>query len=333
MQWICFCKGAEGHFWHEGPWSRRTSARDGKWATTVRASLTPLPPPQYLGVDSRGIIDLAELEAVLTREKVALVSTMLVNNEIGTLQPINEIGALAKKHGALFHTDAAQGVGKVPFDVEECRADLVSISGHKIYGPKGVGAMFLRRRPRARIESVFSGGGQERGVRPGTLPTHLCVGLGEAARLARLERDSDEAHVTALHRRLVDGIQSRIDEVRFNGDAEGGYKGCVNLAFSYVEGESMLMAISDVAVSSGSACTSASLEPSYVLRALGVRDDLAHTSLRFGIHRFSTAEEIDYTIELAVSQAKRLREMSPLYEMVQAGVDLSKIDWGTQASH
>ncbi|KAJ8600793.1 hypothetical protein CTAYLR_010472 [Chrysophaeum taylorii] len=285
----------------------------------------------YVPVDSKGTIDMEKLKEAVT-EDTALVSVMAVNNEIGTLQPLKEISKIAKAKGAFFHTDAAQMVGKLPFSVEDLGCDLVSISGHKIYGPKGIGALYVRRRPRVRLEPIFSGGGQERGLRSGTLPTALCVGLGAAARICREEMERDAAHVLELSAHLLDGI-SKIPQVVLNGHPEFGYKGCLNFSFAYVEGESLLMSLKNVAVSSGSACTSASLEPSYVLRAIGVSEDLAHTSIRFGIGRFTTKAEIDFALDLLNLHVSRLREMSPLWELVQDGVDLSTIQWTQDAAH
>jgi len=252
---------------------------------------------------------------------------MSVNNEIGVIQPLKEIGELCRKYGAFFHTDAAQAAGKIEIDVNSMNLDLVSLSGHKIYGPKGVGALYVRRRPRVRIEALQTGGGQERGVRSGTLPTALIVGFGTAASVARDEMLNDSHLVHELWNRLYQGISSRVPHVFLNGSEKHRYYGNLNLSFAYVEGESLLMALRDVACSSGSACTSASLEPSYVLRALGVDEEMAHTSIRFGIGRFTTKEEIDYTINLVSSQVGRLREMSPLWEMVQEGIDLKSIKW------
>ncbi|KAI0647369.1 cysteine desulfurase NFS1 [Trametes meyenii] len=280
----------------------------------------------YLPVQKNGIIRLDELEAVI-RPDTSLVSIMTVNNETGVIQPIKEIGELVRKHrGVYFHTDAAQAAGKIPVDVNEMNIDLMSISGHKLYGPKGVGAAYVRRRPRVRLEPILSGGGQERGLRSGTLPTALVVGLGEAARIAKQEMARDHARVKELSDRLINGINARIEHVIRNGDPNG-FPGCVNLSFAYVEGESLLMALKDIALSSGSACTSASLEPSYVLRALGAAEDMAHSSLRFGIGRFTTEAEVDYVIEKIVSVVQRLRDMSPLWEMVQEGIDINTIDW------
>ncbi|KXN92188.1 Cysteine desulfurase, mitochondrial [Leucoagaricus sp. SymC.cos] len=280
----------------------------------------------YLPVQNNGVIDLSELEAAI-RPDTSLVTIMTVNNETGVIQPIKEIGGIVRKHrGVYFHTDAAQAVGKIPLDVNEMNIDLMSISGHKLYGPKGVGVAYVRRRPRVRLEPILSGGGQERGLRSGTLPTALAVGLGEAARIAQKEMARDHARVRELSDRLIKGINERVEYVVRNGDASG-YPGCVNLSFSYVEGESLLMALKDIALSSGSACTSASLEPSYVLRALGAAEDMAHSSLRFGIGRFTTEAEVDFVVKHIIRTVDRLREMSPLWEMIQEGIDINTIDW------
>mmetsp|Transcript_14833 Transcript_14833/g.59405 ORF Transcript_14833/g.59405 Transcript_14833/m.59405 type:complete len:480 (-) Transcript_14833:80-1519(-) len=288
----------------------------------------------YLPVErATGLVDVEELRKAVRPGETSLVSVMAVNNEIGTLQPLKEIGNIAKEAGAFFHTDAAQMVGKLPFDVNDIQADLVSISGHKLYGPKGVGALYVRRRPRVRLEPIFSGGGQERGLRSGTLPTALCVGLGKAAAVCAEEMAYDHAHVSKLSRKLLDAISTDIPHVVLNGHPEHRYAGCVNLSFAYVEGESLLMSLKNVAVSSGSACTSASLEPSYVLRAIGVSEDLAHTSIRFGIGRFTTEQEIDLTVDLLKLHVSRLRDMSPLWELVQEGVDLDTIQWTQDAAH
>jgi cysteine desulfurase len=269
---------------------------------------------------------LEELENTISKE-TSLVSIMTVNNEIGVVQPMKEIGEMCRKNKVFFHTDAAQAVGKIPMDVNAMKIDLMSISGHKLYGPKGVGALYVRRRPRVRVEPIQSGGGQERGIRSGTVPTPLAVGLGAACRIAREEMAYDTAHTSRLSARLIDGCRSQLEHVVFNGDENNTYPGCVNLSFAYVEGESLLMALKDVALSSGSACTSASLEPSYVLRAIGADEDLAHSSIRFGIGRFTTEEEIDYTVAKTVTEVKRLREMSPLWEMFQDGIDIKSIEW------
>lgn len=280
----------------------------------------------YLPVDQGGIVDLELLERSITPE-TSLVSIMYVNNEIGVLQPIKEIGELCRKKGVHFHTDAAQATGKVDIDVNEQKIDLMSISGHKIYGPKGIGAMYVRRRPRVRLEAQMSGGGQERGLRSGTVPAVLCVGLGEACRIAKDEIEMDRKHVEHLSKMLIDGVQKKLPQIIRNGDPTRAYPGCVNLSFAYVEGESLLMALKSVALSSGSACTSASLEPSYVLRAIGSEEDLAHSSIRFGIGRFTTEEEVQHTIDLCVRETERLRELSPLWEMFQEGIDLKSIQW------
>lgn len=280
----------------------------------------------YLPVLRNGLVDLEQLEAAI-RPDTALVSVMTVNNEIGVLQPIAEIGSICRSRKVFFHTDAAQAVGKVPVDVNDMSVDLMSISGHKIYGPKGVGALYLRRRPRVRVEAIQSGGGQERGVRSGTVPTPLVVGLGSACELASREMDYDHRHVSRLADLLITLITTELTHVVRNGDPDRTYPGCINLSFTSVEGESLLMAMKDVALSSGSACTSASLEPSYVLRAIGADEDLAHSSIRFGLGRFTTEEEVVYTARKCVDEVKKLREMSPLWEMVQEGIDLKSIQW------
>ncbi|XP_019629585.1 PREDICTED: cysteine desulfurase, mitochondrial-like [Branchiostoma belcheri] len=280
----------------------------------------------YLPVKPNGIIELEKLEAAM-RPDTSLVSIMTVNNEIGVRQPIKEIGELCRSKKVFFHTDAAQAIGKIPLDVNDMKIDLMSISGHKIYGPKGVGALYIRRRPRVRIEALQSGGGQERGMRSGTVPAPLAVGLGAACRISQQEMEYDHARITSLSERLINKIMSALPQVVRNGDSEQSYPGCVNLSFAYVEGESLLMALKDIALSSGSACTSASLEPSYVLRAIGADEDLAHSSIRFGIGRFTTEEEVDYTAEKTIKHVTALREMSPLWEMVQEGIDLKAIKW------
>ncbi|MDB2414500.1 IscS subfamily cysteine desulfurase [Rickettsiales bacterium] len=280
----------------------------------------------YLPVEKNGLVDLEVLKAAITDE-TALVSVMAVNNEIGVIQPIKEIGRICREKGVFFHTDAAQAFGKIPLDVNDMNIDLMSISGHKIYGPKGVGALFVRRRPRVRIVPLINGGGQERGLRSGTLPTPLVVGLGEAANIAGKDMQEDTKRISYLTQKLYDGITQNIADIYLNGDKEQRIAGNLNLSFAYVEGESMLMAIKDLAVSSGSACTSASLEPSYVLKAIGVGEELAHTSIRFGIGRFTTEEEIDFAIEKVVGAINKLREMSPLWEMAQEGIDISSIKW------
>eukprot|EP00529_Nitzschia_sp_RCC80_P022853 CAMPEP_0113478284 /NCGR_PEP_ID=MMETSP0014_2-20120614/20671_1 /TAXON_ID=2857 /ORGANISM="Nitzschia sp." /LENGTH=495 /DNA_ID=CAMNT_0000371459 /DNA_START=37 /DNA_END=1524 /DNA_ORIENTATION=- /assembly_acc=CAM_ASM_000159 len=287
----------------------------------------------YLPVQaSTGRVDMDELKAAI-RDDTILVSVMAVNNEIGTLQPLKEIGELCRSNKIVFHTDAAQMLGKLPIDVDEYKIDLMSMSSHKVYGPKGIGALYVRRRPRVRLEPILSGGGQERGLRSGTLPHMLCVGFGAACELAQKEYEYDHEWITYLSNKLQKGIEERIPEVTRNGDPEHNYAACLNYSFAYVEGESLLMALKNIAVSSGSACTSASLEPSYVLRALGVDDELAHSSLRFGISRFTSEDEIDFVLELLETHVARLREMSPLWEMVQEGIDLKEIQWSQDAHH
>lgn len=283
----------------------------------------------YLPVKTNGIIDLKDLRAAI-RPDTSLVSILAINNEIGVYQPLEEIGQICKENKVFFHTDAAQMVGKLPIDVNKLNIDALSISGHKLYGPKGIGALYLRRRPRVRMEAQMNGGGQERGLRSGTLPHPLAVGLGAACEVAKCEMDRDDKWVKFLSKRLYDGVTSQIDDVILNGDPELRYHGNMNLSFAYVEGESLLMALKNIAVSSGSACTSASLEPSYVLRAIGVDEELAHTSIRFGLGRFSTVEEVDFTIDMCVKHVNRLREMSPLWEMVQEGIDLKSIQWSQE---
>lgn len=280
----------------------------------------------YLPVAENGLIDLNVLANAIT-DKTALVSVMAVNNEIGVIQPIAEIGAICRSKGVFFHTDAAQAFGKIPLNVEEMNIDLMSISGHKIYGPKGIGALYVRRRPRVRITPLINGGGQERGLRSGTLPTPLVVGLGKAAEIARKEMREDNERITRLSQKLYNAIVANVPDVYLNGDKEKRIPGNLNISFAYIEGESMIMAIKDLAVSSGSACTSASLEPSYVLRAIGVGEDLAHTSIRFGIGKFTTEAEIDYAIAAVTRSIDKLRAMSPLWEMAQEGIDISKIEW------
>lgn len=280
----------------------------------------------YLPVQTNGLVDLELLEASISPD-TSLVSVMTVNNEIGVKQPIKEIGRICRSKGVFLHTDAAQAVGKIPINVSDWKIDLMSISAHKIYGPKGVGALYVRRRPRVRLEPLQNGGGQERGLRSGTVPTPLAVGLGAACNIAQQEMEYDHERVSMLANRLIHKIVSELPDVILNGDPDQRYPGCVNLSFAYVEGESLLMALKDVALSSGSACTSASLEPSYVLRAIGADEDLAHSSIRFGIGRFTTEDEVDYTAAKCIQQVRRLREMSPLWEMVQEGIDLKSIKW------
>jgi cysteine desulfurase len=283
----------------------------------------------YLPVQKDGRVDLDELRASIT-DKTILITIMTANNEIGVIQPIAEIGAIAKEKGILFHTDGVQAVGKVPFDVTTLKVDLVSISAHKIYGPKGVGALYVRRRnPRVLLAEQINGGGHERGMRSGTLNVTGIVGLGKAAELCQQEMAKDTERLRRLRDRLNDGLHKNLDEIYINGSMEHRLPHNLNISFAYVEGESLLMGINDVAVSSGSACTSASLEPSYVLKALGAGDDLAHSSIRFGLGRWTTDEEVDYVIDKLTKVVRRLREMSPLYEMVKEGVDLSKMQWVT----
>jgi cysteine desulfurase len=283
----------------------------------------------YLPVHKDGRISLDALRAAIT-DKTILITIMAANNEIGVLQPIAEIGAIAKEKGILFHTDAVQAVGKVPFDVIAMKADLVSMSAHKMYGPKGVGALYVRRRnPRVLLAEQNSGGGHERGMRSGTLNVTGIVGMGKAAAIAKAEMATESERLSTLRERLNRGLHANLDELYINGSMEHRLPHSLNISFAYVEGESLLMGINDVAVSSGSACTSASLEPSYVLKALGAGDDLAHSSIRFGLGRWTTEEEVDYVIEKLTTVVKRLREMSPLYEMVKEGVDLSAMQWVT----
>ncbi len=280
----------------------------------------------YLDVRADGLVDLEALRAAIT-ERTVLVSIMLANNEVGVVQPMEAIGKLCREKGVLFHTDAVQGVGKVPFDVNRMNVDLASLTAHKIYGPKGVGALYIRRKPRVRIAPIIDGGGHERGMRSGTLNVAAIVGFGKAAELARLEMESESRRLLALRERLRTKLSSALDMVTVNGSLEHRLPGNLNVSFSCVEGEALMMAIKDVAVSSGSACTSASLEPSYVLRALGVEEDMAHSSIRFGIGRFNTEEEVDYVAALVIDKVKKLREMSPLYEMARDGVDLKSVQW------
>ena len=280
----------------------------------------------YLPVNKDGLVDLGELEAAI-RPDTALISVMHVNNEIGVIQPIAEIGALCRTRKIFFPVDAAQAVGKIPVDVDALNVDLMSISAHKLYGPKGIGALYVRRRPRVRLEPLFSGGGQERGLRSGTLPHPVVAGFGAACQIASDEMVRDAAHIERLAARLRAGIREHIPHAVVNGSETHRYAGNLNVSFAYVEGESLLMALKDIAVSSGSACTSASLEPSYVLRALGVDEEMAHTSIRFGIGRFTTEAEVDYAVSMCIKHVERLRDMSPLWEMVQDGIDLKSIQW------
>jgi cysteine desulfurase len=280
----------------------------------------------YLPVQKNGLIDLDALRAAVT-DKTVVVSVMAVNNEIGVIQPLAEIGKICREKKAFFHTDAAQAVGKIALDVEAMNIDLMSISGHKIYGPKGIGALYVRRKPRVRLVPLIVGGGQERGFRSGTLPTPLCVGLGEAAEIAMNEMEGEAKRLAKLQTRMLKGLQDRLPEIFVNGDLEHRIPGNLNISFAYVEGESLMMGIKNLAVSSGSACTSASLEPSYVLRALGVEEELAHTSLRIGLGRFTTEHEVDTAVDELVRHVKKLREMSPLWEMAQEGIDIKSIEW------
>lgn len=282
----------------------------------------------YLSVDTDGLIDPQRIVDEMTDDTI-LVSVMLANNELGVIQPINEIGAAikAKNPKVIFHCDAVQGVGKIPFNVEEAKVDLVSMSAHKMYGPKGVGALWVRRKPRVRISPLIDGGGHERAMRSGTLNVPAIVGFGKACEIAGQDMEVEAARLTKLRNKLLHGLQSQLEEVFVNGSLEHRLPGNLNVSFACVEGEGLLMAIKDVAVSSGSACTSASLEPSYVLRALGVNEEMAHSSIRYGLGRFNTEEEVDYVIDLMVEKVNRLRDMSPLWEMHKEGIDLKSIEW------
>lgn len=280
----------------------------------------------YLPVQANGLIDLDQLKAAIT-DKTILVSIMAVHNEIGVIQPLHEIGQICKDAGVFFHTDAAQAAGKIPLEVEAMNISLMSISSHKLYGPKGIGALYVRRKPRVRVLAQMNGGGQERGMRSGTLPTPLCVGFGKACEIAQQEMNDEFARLQSLYNQFTAKIYTELTEVYLNGDAKQRFPGNINISFAYVEGEGLMMGLKDLAISSGSACTSASLEPSYVLRALGVGEELAHTSLRIGIGRFTTADEIDYAANRIISEVKRLREMSPLWEMAQEGIDITQIKW------
>jgi cysteine desulfurase len=280
----------------------------------------------YLPVNKDGLININELESAIT-DKTLIVSIMGVHNEIGVIQPLKKIGEICKKHDVFFHTDCAQAVGKIPLDVNDMNIDLLSISGHKIYAPKGIGALYVRRKPRVRISAMMSGGGQERGMRSGTLSPALCVGLGEACRICNLEMQEESNRINDLKNLLIDGIKNECSDIFINGSEKHRVPGNVNLSFAYVEGESLMMGIKNLAVSSGSACTSASLEPSYVLKALGVSEELAHTSLRIGIGRFTTEHDVKQAVDVIVDEVKRLRTLSPLWEMAQEGVDISKIKW------
>ncbi|WP_415770526.1 IscS subfamily cysteine desulfurase [Neisseria sp. CP9] len=279
----------------------------------------------YLGVQENGLIDLEELKAAI-RDDTILISVMWVNNEIGVVQDIPAIGEICRERKIIFHVDAAQACGKVPVDVEAAKIDLLSMSGHKVYGPKGIGALYVRRKPRVRLEAQMHGGGHERGFRSGTLPTHQIVGMGEAFRIAKEELEQDMAHYRKLRDIFLKGIEG-IEEVYINGDLEHRAPNNLNVSFNFVEGESLIMAVKELAVSSGSACTSASLEPSYVLRALGRNDELAHSSLRITFGRMTTEEEVQFAAELIKSKIGKLRELSPLWEMFKDGIDLNSIEW------
>jgi len=293
-----------------------------RWAAVVRSGARVT----YLDVEKDGRVDLGKLADAMT-DRTILVSVMLANNEIGTVQPLAEIGKLCRARGVLFHSDAVQGVGKVPFDVESMKVDLASVTAHKLYGPKGIGALYVRRKPRVRIAPIIDGGGHERGMRSGTLNVAGIVGFGKAAEIARTEMAAESARILALRERLRAKLTSELDMCTVNGSLEHRLPGNLNISFAYVEGEALMMAIKDVAVSSGSACTSASLEPSYVLRALGVEEDMAHSSIRFGLGRFNTESQVDAVARLVVEKVKKLREMSPLYEMASEGVDIKSIAW------
>jgi len=280
----------------------------------------------YLPVQTNGIIDLDHLRDAMT-DRTSIVSIMAVNNEIGVIQPLAEIGKICREKGVFFHTDAAQAFGKIPLDVEAMNIDLLSLSSHKIYGPKGIGALYVRRKPRVRLTALITGGGQERGMRSGTLSTPLCAGLGEASQIALQEMELEHERLKTLRDRFYHTILSELEEVYLNGDLEKRIPGNLNLSFAHVEGEGLIMGVKELAVSSGSACTSASLEASYVLRALGVEVEMAHTSLRIGFGRFTTEEEIDTAAQKIVREVNRLREMSPLWEMSRQGIDLKSIQW------
>ncbi len=279
----------------------------------------------YLAPEANGLLDLDKLKAAL-RPDTIIVSVMLVNNEIGVIQDIAAIGEICRGKGILFHVDAAQATGKVVIDLQQLKVDMMSFSAHKTYGPKGIGALYVRRKPRVRIEAQMHGGGHERGMRSGTLPTHQIVGMGEAFRLAQEEMATENERIRMLRNRLWSGL-SGMEEVHLNGDMDQRVPHNLNVSFNFVEGESLIMAVKDIAVSSGSACTSASLEPSYVLRALGRSDELAHSSIRFSVGRFTTVEEVDYTVELLKNKIDKLRELSPLWEMYKDGIDLNTVQW------
>src|SRR5204863_824539 len=284
----------------------------------------------YLPVQKDGLVDLDDLKRAID-DKTILVTIMAANNEIGVLQPVAEIGKLCRERGVIFHSDAVQAVGKVPVDVNKQNIDVMSITAHKIYGPKGVGALYVRRKnPRVQISPIIDGGGHERGMRSGTLNVPGIVGLGKACAIALEDMPKESCHLAGLRNRLKDRIMGKLDEVYINGSMEHRLPGNLNISFAYVEGESLLMGINDIAVSSGSACTSATLEPSYVLKALGTGDDLAHSSIRFGLGRFNTAAEVDYVAARVVETVKRLRELSPLYEMAKEGIDLKSVKWAAE---
>jgi len=285
----------------------------------------------FLPVDNKGFVDLDDLRNAIT-DKTILISIMTANNEVGVIQDIKSIGKLARERGVLFHTDAVQAVGKIPFNVNEMNVDIASVSAHKFYDPKGVGALYVRRRnPRVLLTPIIDGGGHERGMRSGTLNVPSIVGFGKAAEIARESLSQESAEMFRLREKLRKTLERELDELYINGDLEKRLPGNLNMSFAYVEGESLLMGINDIAVSSGSACTSASLEPSYVLKALGVGEDLAHTSIRFGIGRFNTDEEVDYVAGRVIEVVRRLRELSPLYEMAKEGIDLKSVHWATEA--
>lgn len=279
----------------------------------------------YLDVESNGLIDLQKFEAAIRKDTI-LASIMHVNNEIGVIADIAAMGEITRKNGVFFHVDAAQSAGKIPIDLETVNVDLMSFSAHKIYGPKGIGALYVRRKPRIHLEAQMHGGGHERGMRSGTLPTHQIVGMGEAFRIAKMEMDEENQRILALRNRLWDGLKD-MEEVHINGDMEQRLAGNLNVSFNFVEGESLIMALKDLAISSGSACTSASLEPSYVLRALGRSDELAHSSIRFTLGRFTTEADIDYAIPLIREKIAKLRDLSPLWEMYKEGIDLHNVQW------
>ena len=285
----------------------------------------------FLPVDNKGFVDLDDLRRAIT-DKTILISIMTANNEVGVVQDVKEIGAIARQRGVLFHTDAVQAAGKIPFNVNEMNVDIASLSAHKFYGPKGVGALYVRRRnPRVLLTPIIDGGGHERGMRSGTLNVPGIVGFGKAAQIAREDLAKESAEMFRLREKLRLTLERELDEIYINGDLQKRLPGNLNMSFAYVEGESLLMGINDIAVSSGSACTSASLEPSYVLKALGVGEDLAHTSIRFGIGRFNTEEEVDYVAARVIDVVRRLRELSPLYEMAKEGIDLKSVHWATEA--